>query len=119
MRGKVTKIFCPDIADLDSFYPEDAESFSFLLRIMVGADELSGEESFDIEVVTPKWLMENYSSDELILCQHKIIVFEYNINRIKSRIAKIIESQTSDTWEGLASKISKIALWEFDDYVPY
>lgn len=119
MRGRVVNIFSPDIDDLNSFYPEDSESFSFMLRIMVGADTLSGEESFDIEILTPKWLMDNYSSDEVILGRNKMIVFEYNINRIKNKITKIIEAQTSDNWEELASKIGKIALWEFDDYRPY
>jgi len=116
MKAKVKGIHSPDIFDLASYIPNDAEKFSLLLQIMVGPADSDGEESFDIEVCTPQWLIETYQKNDVLIGRHYLIVFEYNYDRIISRIVSYISSCEGKTWHELAEKIGRLGLWEFEDY---
>jgi hypothetical protein len=81
MRAQVKRFFSPDIDDLNNFHPEDPESFGFLLQVMVGPENQPGEESFDVLVCTPKWLLQERGVDAVIFGYDKLIVFEYNFKK--------------------------------------
>lgn len=46
----------PDADDLGRYEPPDPDKFALLVQIMVGPSGTEGEESFDVQVVTPGWL---------------------------------------------------------------
>ena len=83
---------------------------------MVGPDNSEGEESFEIEVCTPKWLMENYSSEEIILGRHLLIVQKFDYKSIHRRILTYLAQCTGDNWSEIALKVSRLGKWEFEDY---
>lgn len=116
MVSEVKSIMSSDIYDLKSYIPEDKESFMFLIRIMVGANDEKGEESFDIEVCTPKWLMDNHNLGEVILGKHKLIVFEFDMHRILEKVKKLFENCSGEDWNEIAIKLSRIGHWEFENY---
>ena len=116
MRAKLKKVHSPDIEDLVNYLPENPESFSFLLQALVGPSDEEGEESFDIEVCTPKWLSENYKREDIIIGRHLLIVFNFNFDRIFQKIKSFVENCNGDTWGEIAEKVGRIGKWEFEDY---
>lgn len=117
MQAKVVDIESPEIQDFYNYKPEDPEVFAFLLQISVTAENLQGEEIFDVQVCTPLWLLSKYNKDEVIIGRHLLIVFEYNFSRIKKRIVSYIESCFGETWTEVAQKVGRIGYWEFEDYI--
>lgn len=116
MRAELKRLHSPDIDDLKSFMPDNINSFSFLLQIMVGQVNLEGEESFDAIVCTPSWLMNEYKKSEVLFLRHFIIVFEYNYKTLFTSIKQKIESIEYSGWNELGKKMSEIGKWEFEDY---
>lgn len=119
MIAKLKYLSSPDTEDLKNFRPIDPENFSILIQIHVGSPIEDGNETFDIEICTPKWLLSNYKKTEIILGRHMVLVFEYNFQRLEDRIKKIISSSSGNTWSEIAEKLSKWAHWEFEGYVDY
>jgi hypothetical protein len=117
MRAIIKDIYSLDISDLNSYYPEDPKNFCFHLRLIIGPEEEEGEESFDIEVCTPKWLIENHNKDDIIIGRHYLIVFEYNIERIIQKVKSYCESSTYNSWKEASEKIGRLGKWEFEDYI--
>jgi hypothetical protein len=115
MKAKLKRLHSPDV-DLQSFWPENPQCFSFLLQAMIGPVDSEGEESFDIEVCTPEWLRSQYSDTDVLPGRHLLIVFDYDLDRIKNYISRYCERCEADNWEGLASKLSRLGQWEFEGY---
>ena len=116
MISEVKSMMSSDIYDLMSYTPDDKKSFMFLIRVMVGANDEKGEESFDIEICTPKWLMDNHNLAEIVLGKHKLIVFEFDMRRILEKVKKLFDNCSGKDWNEIAIKLSRIGHWEFEDY---
>ena len=115
MQAEIKSIMSPDI-DFQVFYPEDDTCFSFLIQVIVGIKGKDGGDAFSIEVCTPKWFEQNYHDTDIVFGRGKLIVFNYNIEKVIKRITQYCESCFGDTWDDIACKISRIGLWEFEDY---
>lgn len=117
MNAELKRLHSPDIYDLESYQPENPERFGFLLQVMVGPEGKDGEESFDIEVCTPKWLEETYGVDDVLVGRHHLIVREYNYQRIVHAIKEFLRGCSGASWNEVAEKVSRLGKWEFEDYV--
>ena len=118
MRARVKAFHSPDVQDLTAYQPQEKDNFCFLLQVMIGPADMEGEESFDIEVCTPKWLLNTHGIEEVIIGRHRLIVFEYNFKRIKETIISYCEACKGDDWKEIAQKLSRLGKWEFEDYQP-
>ncbi len=116
MNAKLKSWYCPDIENLSNYSPAQPDNFCFLFRAMVGPTEREGEESFDIQVCTPQWLLSNMKEKDIICGRHFLITLEYNFDRIFERIRNLIESCSGNDWDEVAEKVSHIGFWEFEDY---
>jgi hypothetical protein len=116
MKAEIKSIYSFDIDDLEGYRPPNEESFSFHLRIIAGPQSEPGEESFDLKVCTPKWLLENHGKDEVIIGRHYLIVMEYNYQRILKRITDYCSRCEGSNWREVAEKVGRLGLWEFEDY---
>lgn len=119
MNAELKLLHSPDIRDLEHYQPEDPEKFGFLLQAMVGPEGEEGEESFDIEVCTPRWLSETYRTDAIIVGRHYLIVNEYNYQRIVAAIKGFLQNCSGENWGAVAEKVSRLGKWEFEDYTEY
>jgi Immunity protein 8 len=96
--------------------PDEVDNFGFTLRAMVGPMDGEGEESFDIVVGTPKWLMEKYGASDVLLGLHKLILFKYDYLRLRAFVEKYLMRCSGNTWEEVAQKVSLLGQWEFEGY---
>jgi hypothetical protein len=116
MKAEIKSIYSSDIDDLEGYRPADEESFSFHLCVIAGPQSESGEESFDLTVCTPKWLLENHRKVDVIIGRHYLIVMEYNYQRILKRITDFCETCVGSNWTEVAEKLGRLGYWEFEDY---
>lgn len=116
MEIEIKSFMSPDILDFKNFVPTDKKSFSFLLELEIGIKGEKGADLFSIEVCTPQWLLGNFQSSDIIFCKNRLIVFEYNIENIINEVKRYLRSITGSSWEDVASEISKIAHWEYENY---
>ncbi|MEJ1403456.1 MAG: immunity 8 family protein [Candidatus Sedimenticola sp. (ex Thyasira tokunagai)] len=117
MNPELKRLHSPDVDDLESYRPEVADKFGFLLQAMIGPEGKEGEESFDIEVCTPRWLEETYDVDEIVMGRHHLIVREYNYQRLVKSIQEFLKGCVGEDWGEVAGKVSRLGMWEFEDYV--
>ena len=101
--------------EMAKYVPEDPEVFSLGLEFNAGVEGEKGSDLFNLVVVTPKWLLYN-SEEKIIIGRHKLIVFNYNAERLKNFIISYVESCTGDTWQEVAEKIGRLGKWEYEDY---
>lgn len=117
MKAELKRVHSPDIDDLENYRPENPEKFAFLLQAMVGPEGKEGEESFDIDVCTPKWLEETYKFEDVVVGRHHFIVREYNYERIVNAIRDFLQLCSGEDWNEVAEKVARLGKWEFEDYI--
>ena len=92
MRAGIKYLYSPDInGDLREYNPLRNDNFSFLLQMIVGPKDAEGEESFELNVCTPQWLMTNLQNDSILFGRHRLIVLEFNYERIVRHLTKYVE----------------------------
>jgi hypothetical protein len=116
MKAELKRLHSPDVDDLTTHVPKTNDSFGFLLQVMVGTKGKEGEESFDIFVCTPRWLIKHHKENEILFGRHYMIVFKYDYDLIIKKLKSYIEKLEGDNWDELAQKINLIGKWEFEDY---
>lgn len=117
MRAQLKEFYSLDF-DLDSYWPDEFDNFGFWVRAMIGLDNEEGADSFDMLICTPSWLRSQHSGHEVIFGRHMLIVFEYDLERIKSKVSSYCDSCFGKDWQEIAEKLSWIGYWEFENYKP-
>ena len=115
VRAKVKRIYSPDVEDLRSFASGD-NSFRFLLTLFVGPADSEGEESFDVVVCTPEWLLANVKEDEVLFLNPYVLMKAYNYDLLLNKVVGRIEGIFGKDWKEVAEKISAFTHWEFAGY---
>ncbi|MCU8085410.1 immunity 8 family protein [Shewanella sp. SM23] len=115
MRAQLKEFYSLDF-DLNSYWPDESDNFGFWVRAMIGPEGEEGAESFDMQICTPEWLKSKHSDNEVVFGSHMLIVFEYDLDRIKNKVSSYCNSCSGKTWQEIAEKLSRIGYWEFEDY---
>jgi Immunity protein 8 len=118
MRAVLKGLHSTDVADVEGYRPERDDSFGIVLRAMVGPTGEPGEESFDIAVCTPKWLIERHGDSEVLLGLHRLIVFKYDYPTVRKCIQKYLMRCSGETWAEVARKVGPLGQREFEGYRP-
>lgn len=116
MNAKLKRLHSPGIYNLESYHPGSPDNFGFLLQAMIGPEDEDGEESFDIEVCTPKWIEKKLGPDEALIGAHYLIVNGYNYQKIVHTIEKFLLGCSGRDWSEVSRKVSRLGLWEFEGY---
>lgn len=117
MRAKLKEFYSLDF-DLNSYWPDESDNFGFWVRAMIGPEAEEGAESFDMQICTPAWLKSKHSDSEVIFGRHMLVVFEYDLDRIKNKVSSYCDSCSGKDWQEIAGKLSRLGYWEFEDYKP-
>jgi hypothetical protein len=114
MKATIHSIHSPDAHDLEQYQPS-SDAFSIFLQILIGPADGAGEESFDLEVCSPRWLEKQVLP---MFGRHLLIAASFDFPAIRRFLETTVAEMESDTWEGLALKLGRIGHWEFEDYEP-
>lgn len=118
MKPVLKRLHSPDAVDLTTFTPEDPSSFGVLLQAMFGPEGSEGEESFDVLLCTPTWLARKVEREGPIDGRHHLIVDKFDLAQVRSYFTAYATSCTGKTWPEVATKLSRLGKWEFEDYTP-
>jgi len=116
MRAAIRRLHTPDAPSLHDFVPDDASDFSLLVQVIAGPKGGEGEESFDVEVVTPSHLAKRLSRSGPMSGRHLLLVDRLDPEAIQRWLERAVAGCTGATWRETAKKLSRIGHWEFEDY---
>jgi len=116
MKSEIKNLYSPDIQEtLDLYKPKKNDNFGLLLEIDIGIENEEGADIFNIVLCTPKWFEEFYKKKDMVLGLHHIFVFEYNYEKLYKKLKELMCIEGKD-WHEIATKLSYIGHWEFQDY---
>lgn len=115
MKPVLKEMSC-DEHDLESFSPEPSNIFYLNIRFRIGSSDSSGADDFHLSVCTPEWMAKNTWGP----CwgRHMLIVRDYDLETIRSLVENYLLEIDGDDWNQIATKISRVLAWEFEDYQP-
>jgi len=114
-RACVRHFISPDV-DLEDFRPEDPDDFWFLVQALVGPCGEEGEESLQVIVCTPRYLARRAVTEPVIFGRPLVIVNSANLPEILDAIRAAIEKVEAPTWNQVADRLSRLGIYEFEDY---
>lgn len=117
MRAKLKNLVSSDI-DLRTYCPEKEDEFGFYVQAIIGPESEEGGEVFGFQVCSPKWLLKQHSSKEIMFCRSTIIAFIYDFDAIHESISRFCEKFTGKDWDKIAADLSAFGDWEFENYKP-
>lgn len=112
MRARLKALRSDEIPDLAAFRPAEPAEFAIPLVLEVGPLGLRGKERFDLLVVTPGWLEARHGRRGVVPGRGKLLVFEWDLPRLRAYLAKQIERCSGRTWPEVARKVGQLAEWE-------
>jgi hypothetical protein len=113
VKAALRAVHSPDVEDLASYAPGD--EFGFLLEMMIGPREEEGEEAFELVVCTPGWLARTLENHPVSGAGY-LFVGRYDFAAIEAYLRTHVEMVEGATWKDVATKLSRFARWEFEDY---
>jgi hypothetical protein len=112
MRARLKVLRSDEIPDLARFTPPDPDEFAVPLVLEVGPLGLRGKEEFHLLVVTPRWLEARHGRRGAVPGRGKLLVFEWDLPRLKAWLTKEVERCSGKTWPEVARKVGRLAEWE-------
>lgn len=118
MKAVIKTIDLNDAIDFDQYWPDDEKNFGIWLTVQIGPDDQEGGHLFQILVCTPDWIKDKYYFQRAVWGRHMLIVFEYDKDLIVKEISNYVDGCSGTDFWDLAQKLSRIGVWEFEDYEP-
>jgi hypothetical protein len=116
MRAKLKTLDLNSKIGLYQYVPESPTFFGLWFNAGIGPDGEEGSDSFQIFVCNFEWLKVSQESKTVIPDRYMIIESEYDINFIIRRLNEYLEKCSGNNWIEIANSISKIGIWEFENY---
>ena len=116
MRAQIRRLHTPDAESLTVFKPPRHDDFALLVQIIAGPEGAEGEESFGLEVVTPKALARRVERCGPVAGRHCLIVSRFDADQIQRWIDKAVAACTGRDWGEVVTRLARVAHWEFEDY---
>jgi hypothetical protein len=112
VRARLKHLYSEDVPDLAAWVPPVPDEFAVPLVLEVGALGLRGRERFDLLAVTPRWLERRHGRAGAVLGRGKLLVFEWDFERLRAFLARKVEACSGRSWPEVARKVGAIAEWE-------
>ena len=117
MRAEIKSYYTDDdIGDPSDNQSGGADSFGYTLTFSIGPVGSEGSDNFEVVVTTPEDLQTYYAGKTPIFLRHCMLVENYNFPQILKLMTNYVNSLEEPSWDKLAQKLCRVALWEFEDY---
>jgi len=107
----------PDI-DLKSYTPNNPLQFGVWVNFVVGPSDEEGGHDFQILVCSPAWFELEELENGCSYGRHVLFLLEWDYIRVATMLEKMVSGFSGGTFWEVATKISRYAAWEFEDYTP-
>jgi hypothetical protein len=115
MRAELKRLeLDPDPSTLSG----NAADFVLTARMLVGPEDGPGEESYELTVCTPEWLVGACrAAGGIYDARHHLVVDGANFDErdLRRWLVERLEETYADTWSELAARVAHLAYWEFED----
>jgi len=115
VRARLKSLESDAVPDLAAWSPPDPDSFAVPLVLGVGALGQRGKERFRLLAATPRWLETRDRRRGAVLGRGLLVVFAWDLPRIRALLAREVERCTGPTWPDVARRVGRIAEWEGED----
>jgi len=116
MRAELRTLDSADAPEgLSSFAPGDPERFSVAVAATVGPAGGEGGELFYFNVVTSAWLVEHPPPKGFEFVRD-LLVTRWDYETVRRAISDLCFHTEGEDWSEIATKLSRHAHWEFEDY---
>ncbi|AJC21292.1 immunity 8 family protein [Pandoraea pulmonicola] len=117
MKAEIKSLHSLQLEDrLINYQPDDLSNFSTWIRAYIGPQSEASSEAFDIEICTPDWLKSQCAIEGQMWGRHMLIVEAYDYKTIKAAIERYVATCHGEDWAAIATKLSRMGAWEFEDY---
>src|SRR5689334_5239070 len=99
MRAEVKNLFSLEVDDLEGFVPPDPAVFRISIRLIAGPEGQEGEESFDFEVCSPRWLDQELKGGNVLLARHKILMKAFDFLKVREFVERYVRGCEGSTWQ--------------------
>jgi hypothetical protein len=101
MRAAIRGYECKDSEDLSTYALGEPQVFGFTLAFSIGVEGQEGADQFEVLVASAAYLAQRYPGQAATFLRH----------------IKYVSSLEADSWQALATKINRVARWEYEDYL--
>jgi hypothetical protein len=123
MKPQLRFVLCSDDPELS---PNDVsrhgpQPWSVHLQLLVGPEGGPGEESFQLTVCNPAHLSFALEQQRgtILSGRHHLIVEQFVWDDIDAFLRETLAAIEGKDWNEVASRVSRLAWWEFEDYEPH
>jgi Immunity protein 8 len=117
VRAALRRLHAPDADPLAEFAPDDPESFSIHVQALVGPEDGEGEESFGFTITTAPRLAEQPAPEKgFAFLQGVVLLSRWDYDTVVRAISNLCRNTEGETWEEVATSLSRFGHWEFADY---
>jgi len=116
MKVVVDAIFSIDLPEGPPQLPPDPEDCWVVVMADIGTADSPGYDEFTFYVCTIKKLQAIVDGDGACFGKHLLVVNRFDWNLVEQAINDLCDSIEGDSWEDIASKLSRYGQWEFQDY---
>jgi len=116
MKAVIKHWHCADSEDLSTYEVGDPLIFSFSLNFAIGTADSEGVDYFEVLVASAGYLAQRKEAQAPAFLRHIVLAQDYNVPAAVALMEKYVSSLEEDSWQKLASKISRMARWEYEDY---
>ena len=99
---------------IKEWIPENPKNVTYILDMLMGIQDYSEEDNFEVWVTTSQGLKENSNNLNLINGK-KIILEEYSWDNLTKAIDNILEDCKGEDWNEISGKLAKHFYWEYDE----
>jgi hypothetical protein len=119
VRAELRGFYSSDIADLETYRPDDGENFAIVITAFAGPAGGGGEEMFFFTVCTAAWLRDHPPPKGFEFLRGTILLTRWDYNTVERALSDLCLRTQGEDWPAIALRLSRYGRWEHEDSTPH